>query len=123
MTAQLLSQYEEELLQEIRQIPPPYLPNLLKIVQLFRNSVSQQEEQLKKEKEEDMSVASPDSLDNMDPQQLKALLDIQAQYESKDRLPELEPMRVDFDMIEFEDNFPARREEIKDEGVVYEVNH
>jgi hypothetical protein len=109
MTIQLLSQYEEELLQEIRQIPLPYLPNLLKIVRLFRDSVSPQQKRLKKE--EDISVASLGSLDDINPQELSALLDIQAQYESKDRLRELEPMRVDFDVIEFEDNFPASRKE------------
>ena len=49
-----------------------------------------------------------DYLDDMNPQELKALLDIQAQYESKDRLRELEPMRVDFDVIEFGNNFTAR---------------
>ncbi len=48
-----------------------------------------------------------DSLHDMNPQELKELLDIQAQYESKDRLRELEPMRVDFDVIEFGDNFMA----------------
>ena len=102
MTTQPLPQYEEELLQEIRQIPLPYLPNLLKIVRLFRDSLSLQQKRLEKEKEEDMlshersesPIASLDSLDDMNPQELKALLDIQAQYESKDRLREQEPMRV-----------------------------
>ena len=115
MSTQLLSQYEEELLQEIRQIPPPYIPNLLKIVKLFRDSVSSQEKLLKRE--EDTSVVSSlDSFDDMNPQELKALLDIQAQYESKDRLREREPMRVDFDVIEFEDTFPASRKE-SEQGV------
>ena len=110
MTMQLLSQYEEKLLQEIRQIPLPYLPNLLKIVRLFRDSVSSQQKWLKKEAE-DTSVASLDSLDDVNLQELKALLDLQAQYESKDQLREIEPMQVDFDVIEFEDNFPASRKE------------
>jgi len=110
MTAQNLSQYEEELLQEIRQIPPPYIPNLLKIVRLFKDSLLSEEELLKKEA--DMSVLSSlDSFDDMNPQELKALLDIQAHYESKDRLQEREPMRVDFDVIEFEDTFPESRRE------------
>ena len=109
MTTQTLSQYEEELLQEIRQIPPPYIPNLLKIVRLFRDSVSSQEKLLKKE--DTLVVSSLDSLDDMKSQELKALLDIQAYYESKDRLREREPMRVDFDVIEFEDTFPASRKE------------
>ncbi len=110
MATQLLSQYEEELLQEIRQVPLPYLPNPhvktwgYEIVRLFRDSVSSQPELLRKEKEEDTSVASLDSLDDMNPQELEASLEIQAQYESKDRLRELEPMQVDFDVIEFEDN-------------------
>jgi len=110
MSTQLLSQYEEELLQEIRQIPLPYIPNLLKIVQLFRDSVSSQEKLLQKE-EDTPVVSSLDSLDDMKLQELKALLDIQAQYESKDRLREREPMRVDFEVIEFEDNFPESRKE------------
>jgi len=110
MTTQTLSQYEEELLQEIRQIPPPYIPNLLKIVRLFKDSLLSEEELLKKEA--DMSVLSSlDSFDDMNPQELKALLDIQAHYESKDRLQEREPMRVDFDVIEFEDTFPESRRE------------
>ncbi len=95
-TTQPSSQYEEELLQEIRQIPLTYLPNLLKIVQLFRDSVSNQQRRLEKEKEEESSL---DSLDDMNPKELKALLDIQAQYESKEWLRELLPMRVDFDLI------------------------
>jgi len=107
MTIQPLSQYEEELLQEVRQIPLSDLPNLLKIVRLFRNSVSSQQKRLKKGKE----VASLDSLDDMPPQELESFLDIQAQCESKDRLRELEPMRVDFDVIEFKDNFPMSRKE------------
>jgi hypothetical protein len=113
MTTQLLSQYEEELLIEIRQIPLSYLPNLLKIVRLFRDSVSSQQKWLKKEREEDTSVASLDSLDDMNPKELSALLDIQSQYEAKDRLREREPMRVDFDVIQFEDNFPARQKKGK----------
>jgi len=46
----------------------------------------------------------------MNPKELKVLLDIQAQYESQDRLREREPMQVDFDVIEFED-FPASKRE------------
>lgn len=59
------------------------------------------------EKKNDTSVATLDSLDDMEPQELKALLDIQTQYESKDRLREFLPMQVDFDTVEFEDDFPA----------------
>jgi len=111
VTTQVLSQYEEELLQEIRQIPLTYLPNLFKMVQLFRDSVSNQQKRLKDEKEEDTSVASLDSLGDMNPKELKALLDIQVQYESKEWLRELLPMRVDFDVIEFEDDFPPSSKE------------
>ena len=103
MSTQPLLQYEEELLQEIRQIPLPYLPNLLKIVRIFRDSVSSQEKWLKKEEEEDTSVASLNTLDNMNPQELSKLLDIQAQYESKEQLRERKLMQVDFDIIEFEE--------------------
>ena len=110
MATQLLSQYEAELLQEIRQISLPYLPNPhvktwgYEIVRLFRDSVSLQQKRSEKEEEGYTSVASLDFSDDMNPQELKKLLDIQAQYESKDRLRELEPMQVDFDVIEFEDN-------------------
>lgn len=111
MTTQLLSQYEQELLQEIRHIPLPYLPNLLQIVRLFRDSVSQQQDSLKKEPAEDRSIGALDLLDEKNQPELHALLEIQAQYESKDRLREREPMRVNFDVIEFEDNFPRSRKE------------
>ncbi len=37
-----LSVYEEQLIYEIRETPPEYLPNLLQIVRLFRESVTLQ---------------------------------------------------------------------------------
>lgn len=107
MATRTLSQYEEELLREIRQIPSSYLPNLIEIVKLFRDSVSSQQKQ---KKEEDSSLL----VDDMAEQELDALLDIQASYESKERLREFQPMQVDFDRIEFE-SFPKSRKESEQE--------
>jgi hypothetical protein len=37
---QAVASYEEQLRREIQQTPPEYLPNLLQIVRLFRESVA-----------------------------------------------------------------------------------
>lgn len=102
MTTQSLSQYEEELLREIRQIPSSYLPNLIEIVKLL---ASQQKQKKEAVLFTSRSVDSSLLVDDMAEQELDTLLDIQASYESKERLREFQPMQVDFDRIEFE-SFP-----------------